>query len=1044
MLPAAGAAIVGAMSQYPDSLRLPREAPEGRVTAVLGPTNTGKTHYALERMLAHPTGMIGLPLRLLAREIYDRVAAAKGAESVALITGEERIVPRAPRFWVATVESMPLDIRTSFLAIDEIQLCADPDRGHVFTDRLLHGRGEDETLFLGATTMHGLIRRLVPHCQFMSRERLSDLAYAGSRKITRLPRRSAIVAFSIDDVYAIAELIRRQRGGAAVVMGALSPRTRNAQVALYQSGDVDFLVATDAIGMGLNMDVDHVAFASLDKFDGEHMRALRPQELAQIAGRAGRYMNDGTFGVTGDAREIDASVVEEIENHHFEPVRMAQWRNPSPTFISLPTLIESLEATPVQRGLQRVRAQIDLNSLRLCANDPEIAGLATSPDAVRRLWEACQIPDFRKATAEEHVRLVKRIFGFLQSADGVIPADYMEREVRQLDSGEGDIDLIGQRIAQIRTWTYAANRAHWLKDAARWQAETRAVEDRLSDALHEKLTQRFIDRRTSVLMKRLRAGEEFAAIIGDEGEVTVDGEYVGRLNGLVFAPDPRADGPHGKALRSAALRGLQGEIATRAFAIAKAADNEITLSEHGKLWWDGSAIARLEPGPTPLTPRVVLIADDRATPTAYARAQGRMREWVENQVKRRLAPLAKITLALEREAAAPKGFVAGARGMAFRLLEGMGYIDRANVRDEAKALTPSERGALKILGLRFGRFSLYMPALVKPEAARLKALLTAIAARAPRLPELPAPGLTSFVVDGATAPEIYQAMGYRVFGTRAVRFDILEKLGDLIEAQRSADKLLKPFAITPQMMSVLGCNIADAGAVLDGLGFRMQPVTGEDGVSRELWRPRRRAGDPSTGARERRPRRPNQTPAAMEAVPGTPAEGGAEAAAPTSDATPAPTDGAPERRKRRRRRKPRPLQTGAQATATSPEGEIAAIAPAPTDQSAAQTAVQATPRPRGDRREGPHAERQKERRDERGPRAARPSRPAGPPREGRAPTQERRAEGMGENREHSKFRPRKPQGEREPREWRDQERAPQLDPNNPFAALAKLKDQTRT
>ncbi len=1039
-MPHAGeGAIVRAMSPHPDSTYLPPEPLKGRVTAVLGPTNTGKTHYALERMLAHPTGMIGLPLRLLAREIYDRVAASKGVESVALITGEERIVPRAPRFWVATVESMPLDIKTSFLAIDEIQLCADPDRGHVFTDRLLHARGEDETLFLGASTMHGLIRRLVPECSFMSRERLSDLAYAGSRKITRLPRRSAIVAFSVDDVYAIAELIRRQRGGAAVVMGALSPRTRNAQVALYQSGDVDFLVATDAIGMGLNMDVDHVAFASLDKFDGEHMRALRPQELAQIAGRAGRYRDDGTFGVTGDAREIDASTVEEIENHHFEPVKLAQWRNPKLAFHSLSGLIESLEATPTQRGLARVRAQIDLNTLRLCANDAEITGLATSPDGVRRLWEACQIPDFRKATPDEHKRLVARIFGFLQSGEGVIPADYMEREVRALDSGEGDIDLIAQRISQIRTWTYAANRAHWLKDAPRWQAETRAVEDRLSDALHEKLTQRFIDRRTSVLMKRLRAGEEFSAIIGEEGEVTVDGEYVGRLNGLVFAPDPRApDGPHGKALRSAALRGLQGEIAARAFNIAKAADNEITLSEHGKLWWDGSAIAKLEAGPNPLNPRVALIADDRATPTAYARAQGRMREWVESQIRKRLAPLAKIALALEREAAAPKGFTAGARGMAFRLLEGMGYIDRAQVREEAKALTPQERSALKILGLRFGRFSLYMPALVKPEAARLKAMLTAIAARAPRLPELPAPGLTSFVADAGTPPEIYQAMGYRVFGTRAVRFDILEKFGDLIEAQRSDDKLLKPFPVTPQMMSVLGCNLADAGVVLSGLGFRMQPVTGEDGVTREMWRPRRRAGEPETGARLRRPRREKSADAPVAAASSAGETVSAEGAAVTASP---PAEGAPkdaERKRRRRRRKPQRAIAPTAVQSAPADAAPAAEAVIPAEPSAPATERAAPPR-QNERPSHPRFKGRPEQRGKReeGERERRPFRDNAA-REGRREDRGTRRD----ERDSRNTRPRRPEGERSPREWRDQERAPQHDPNNPFAALARLKGET--
>ncbi|MEO8302356.1 MAG: helicase-related protein, partial [Rhizomicrobium sp.] len=464
-----------------------------KVTAVLGPTNTGKTFFAIERMLAHKSGMIGLPLRLLAREVYDRVVKLRGPHEVALITGEEKIVPKAPRFYVCTVEAMPLDIAVACLAIDEIQLCADPERGHVFTDRLLHARGSEETMLLGSDTMRGIIQKFIPRVWFISRARFSDLAYTGAKKLTRLPRRSAVVGFSADDVYGIAEVIRRQRGGAAVVLGALSPRTRNAQVALYQSGDVDFLVATDAIGMGLNMDVDHVAFAARDKFDGARMRALRPDEIGQIAGRAGRYMNDGTFGVSVDCEPFEDELVQRVETHRYDSVRVLQWRNASLDFRSLAALNESLDAPPPERGLTRARPASDAVALKILSEDSEISGLASSRESVARLWDVCQLPDFRKLSTDEHVKLVRTIFLFLSGEGHVIPDDWLARQIARADVTEGDVATLSGRLAQIRTFTYAAHRQGWTRDGAHWQGVTRAVEDRLSDALHERLTQRFID-----------------------------------------------------------------------------------------------------------------------------------------------------------------------------------------------------------------------------------------------------------------------------------------------------------------------------------------------------------------------------------------------------------------------------------------------------------------------------------------------------------------------------------------------------------------------
>ena len=474
-----------------------------RVIAVLGPTNTGKTHYAVERMLGHASGMIGLPLRLLAREIYDRIVKLRGTRAVALITGEEKIVPLRASYFVCTVEAMPLTREVEFLAIDEVQLCADPGRGHVFTQRLLHARGSRETLFLGASTAGPLIRRLLPEAEFVTRERFSSLTYAGSKKLTRLPRRSAVVAFSAENVYAIAELIRRQRGGAAVVMGSLSPRTRNAQVALYQSGEVDFLVATDAIGMGLNMDVDHVAFAGLRKFDGKKTRWLNPQEVGQIAGRAGRYKKDGTFGVTGDAPEMDEDLTGAIEEHRFHPLDAAQWRNARLEFDSVAGLMKSLSQPPVQAGLKLAEEAIDETTLRRLAEDSDIAAAARGRDRVRKLWEVCQTPDFRKTTLDEHLRMARAIFLHLVSREARLPEDWIADQHKALDNLNGEIDVLAQRLANIRTLAYAANRPDWLRDPGHWQAKTRALEDRLSDTLHERLMQRFIDRRTSALLRGL-------------------------------------------------------------------------------------------------------------------------------------------------------------------------------------------------------------------------------------------------------------------------------------------------------------------------------------------------------------------------------------------------------------------------------------------------------------------------------------------------------------------------------------------------------------
>ncbi|HWU15050.1 MAG TPA: helicase-related protein, partial [Caulobacter sp.] len=509
-----------------------------KLTAVLGPTNTGKTHLAVERMLGHASGMIGLPLRLLAREIYDRIVKLRGKASVALITGEEKIVPPRAAYFVCTVEAMPLGREVEFVAVDEIQLCADPERGHIFTHRLLHARGRFETMLLGSGTMAPLVRRLLPDAEIVSRERFSTLTYSGSKKLTRLPRRSAVVAFSTDAVYAIAELIRRQRGGAAVVMGSLSPRTRNAQVALYQSGDVDFLVATDAIGMGLNMDVDHVAFAGLRKFDGRRTRWLHPQEVGQIAGRAGRYTRDGTFGVTGDCEEMDEDLVESVVNHQFEPVMGAEWRNARLDFGSLQGLLRSLAEPPQRAGLKLAEEALDERTLRKLAQQEDVvARCKADRSALIRLWDVCQTPDFRKTTDDDHQRMVRTLFDDLTTGRKRLPEDWIAGQFKALDRTDGEIDSLAARLSGVRTLSYIANRGDWLHNPVQWQGMTRQLEDRLSDTLHEKLMARFIDRRTSVLMRQLGDRETLLAGVGADGAVTVEGQVVGRLTGVTFVQE---------------------------------------------------------------------------------------------------------------------------------------------------------------------------------------------------------------------------------------------------------------------------------------------------------------------------------------------------------------------------------------------------------------------------------------------------------------------------------------------------------------------------
>ena len=777
------------------------------ITAVLGPTNTGKTHYAIERMLAHRTGVIGLPLRLLAREVYDRLVKLRGPNVVALITGEERIVPDRAAFWVCTVEAMPVGIGADFVAVDEIQLCADLDRGHVFTDRLLHARGTRETLFMGAETMKPAIAALVPKVQFLKRERFSALTYTGSKKISRMQNRSAIVGFSVDNVYAIAEVLRRQKGGAAVVMGALSPRTRNAQVELYQNGDVDFLVATDAIGMGLNLDVKHVAFSSLTKFDGRRMRQLQPNELAQIAGRAGRYLDNGTFGVTGEAPALHDEVVEMITVSRFPPVTKLQWRNAALRYGSIKSLLASLQDKTNNDWLTRVRDADDLVALKALSGEAEVVARASDGPSVKLLWDVCCIPDFRGISNAEHAHMLLQIYTFLHQS-GKIPADWMARQVNRLDRVEGDIDTVSKRLAYIRTWTYVAQRKGWLDDNDHWRGETRVVEDRLSDALHERLTQRFVDRRTSVLLRRLKQKEALVADINDTGEVTVEGQFVGRIEAFRFQQDTSATPDEAKTLRQAALAVLAPEFHLRADRFYNAPDTEIDFTEQGGLMWGSSAVGKLVAGSDPMKPVVKAFVDEEAGPDVAAKVQRRLQHFIDRKIATLFEPLANL-----QGDDALNGL---AKGFAFRMVEALGVVPRGEVADDVKALDQEARGALRKHGIRFGQFTIFMPLLLKPAPTRLRLVLWSLAQSLDDFPEAPPAGLVTVpAVRGR--PRGYHSMaGYRAAGERAIRIDMLERLADMLRDQDTRGG----FEATPDMLSITGMTLEQFADLMAGLGYK--------------------------------------------------------------------------------------------------------------------------------------------------------------------------------------------------------------------------------
>ena len=1032
------------------------------VTAVLGPTNTGKTHLGIERMLAHSSGLIGLPLRLLAREVYNRAVERVGADAVALVTGEEKIKPPNPRFWVATVEAMPRDLDVAFLAVDEIQLAADFERGHVFTDRMLNRRGREETLVLGAATMRPIVERLLPGASIVSRPRLSQLTFAGEKKLTRLPRRSAVVAFSAEEVYAIAELIRRQRGGAAVVLGSLSPRTRNAQVDLYQAGEVDYLVATDAIGMGLNLDVDHIAFASDRKFDGYQFRKLSPSELAQIAGRAGRAQRDGTFGTTGRCPPFENELVQALESHTFEPVKLVQWRNTDLDFSSIGALQATLATAPTEAALARAPTAEDILVLDHASREDDVRAWTTKPADVERLWEVCQVPDYRKIAPANHAELVVTLYGYLQR-EGKIAIDWFARQITESDRTDGDIDTLSARIAHIRTWTFVANRPDWLADPEHWQGVTRGVEDKLSDALHERLTERFVDRRTSVLMRRLRENATLEPEINKTGDVVVEGHVIGRLDGFLFVAEASSGGSEAKALQNAAQKALAGEIGARAMRLAEAPDEQFALASDGAIRWTGAAVGKLIAGEQVLKPRVRVIAEEHLTGAPRDAVEARLDAFVKSHLEKLLGPLFVLSAAED---------VTGiARGVAFQLVEALGVLERQKVAEDVKGLEQPARASLRKYGVRFGAYHIYVPALLKPGPRKLAAQLWALAHDGPQtkglddLLHLAGSGRTSIPVNREIDAALYGTAGYRVSGERAVRVDILERLADLIRpalSWREGAPGTKPpgavvgggFTVVNGMTSLTGASGEDFASILRSLGYRMErrPKPAEPAqvaASAEQLAAPVETASPTEGNPE------VQAPSVVEgdaavSVPEVsheavqePVEAALQPAAEFVTASPevqteiapapsvaeASADIAPEkpaeepvmievwrpgraarpegaRRPRFKRREAGRQKVAEQSAPRQPDEAIAAVAAAPTESSPPGAESAAAEQPHAKRHQRHHRRHKPEQRFDRPPRERDRERPPRPPR----------------------FEQR-----------REREKAP--DPNSPFAKLAALKAQ---
>jgi len=779
------------------------------ILAILGPTNTGKTFLAIERMLEHENGVIGFPLRLLAREVYDKVVEKIGASHVALVTGEEKIIPPKADYYLCTVESMPQDINFEFAAIDEIQMCADPERGHIFTDRLLNYRGDKLTMFLGSDTIKKLITYLVPETEFIYRERLSKLTYSGFKKISRIKPRSAIIAFSVDDVYALAEFVRRQKGGAAVVMGSLSPKTRNSQVEIYQSGDVDFLIATDAIGMGINMDIDNVYFSGLKKYDGKQIRNLRDSEIGQISGRAGRYMNDGSFGTTGECEKLTDEQIEKIENHKFDNIQNIFWRNTNLDFTSSLNLINSLNEKPENENLVRNKDLIDESTFRYLISEKPNLNFRNNNHFVKLLWECCQIPDFTKSSYNEHTDIIYKVFSFLSSDKRKISNEWMKQQLNNLNNFEGNIDSLANRISYVRTWSYVSNKSNWVENADYWIAKTKDIEDRLSEKLHEELSKSFVDKRISILSKGLKQDIQLNTKITEEDKIFINDHFIGKINGLRIELDYSKTNLDTdiKSLKKAARSGAKKELKQRIKNVIKDIEN-LKLQDDCKIIWQNKKIAELKPGKNYLNPIIKLIIDDTLDESEYDELKNNIEEWLIKQKHTYLKDLLSIENTEFKNSFS--------RGLSYQLFENNGVLKREISNEIIKNLSQNERSELRKKGVKIGKYHIYQPRMIRPNAVKFKTILWKCFNNIHNL-NYPNFGI-NFAKNFKNKNESFlRICGFETFGKYIIRIDILERLFLEILARSKDYK----FKFDSKIINLLGCNKADFIQFAKLLGYKL-------------------------------------------------------------------------------------------------------------------------------------------------------------------------------------------------------------------------------
>ncbi len=762
-----------------------------KIVALLGPTNTGKTYVAIEKMLEYESGIFGLPLRLLAREVYDKCVNKVGIEKVALITGEEKIIPSTAKYFICTVESMPKDKKVEFIAIDEIQMCADRERGHIFTERLLESRGTKLTMFLGSQVMAKIIKELVANVEFEKKERYSKLSYSGIKKISRLDRKVAIIAFSIEEVYAIAELVRRQKGGAAVIMGSLSPKTRNSQVGLYQSGDVDYLIATDAIGMGLNMDINEIYFSSLKKFDGKKTRRLNLIELSQIAGRAGRYKNDGGFGTTGDCETLNSDEIEKIEKHELPDTKTIYWRNSKLNFENPEKLISSLELKPKQKNLLRTNDSLDENVLRFFLKKG--SNNIIYHKNLELLWECCQIPDFEKKAYGQHLNVIDKVFQFLSTRKKRIPSTFMKEQLKGLEKEHGNVDLLSHRLSNVRTWSYVANKKNWVENSDYWVQLTKGIEDKLSDKLHDELTKSFIDKKISILSRSLKQDLVLNTEINEKDKIHIDGQLIGELKGLKFLIEitSRTLDTDIKSIKKAARKGVEKELVKRVEAILKS--DEIEINNESQITWKKNPIARLKKGNDYLNPGIQIIADDTLNEESKSKLSLFLNKWLTNYINDVLGDLIKLT-----NHKIDNQYL---RGLVFQLFENNGVVKRSEVDKIVKSIPPEERKKLWGMGIKIGRYHIYLPKMLKPKAVNFRINLWKIFHNLSNKNTIPKSGL-NFLTGSNLEKNFLLLCGFEKFREFFVRIDILEKLFlKIIENTKS-----KKFKINTDMMNLLGCS----------------------------------------------------------------------------------------------------------------------------------------------------------------------------------------------------------------------------------------------